>query len=212
MRRYIGSMELQNDSYLVLNSRATAEIKVKGSRFIAIAVPVSSVEEAEVELTAIKKRDYDATHHCSAFKIGRSGTVFRYSDDGEPNSSAGLPIFRQIDSRLLTDTLVVVVRYYGGTKLGTGGLVRAYGEAAGAALDQATIAEIIPRTLVALEYAYDDTSPSMHAIGQFDVIIKETTYSEQTCMILAVRSAQILEFEQAIIEALSGRGVFSIVD
>ena len=137
-------METSSDTYLVLDKPVISEIKIKGSRFLAEAIPVSSVEEADAALLAIKKRDYDATHHCSAYRIGSDGNTFRYNDDGEPNSSAGLPIYRQIEGRNLTNALVVVIRYYGGTKLGTGGLVRAYGEAASLALDAATVKEIIP--------------------------------------------------------------------
>ena len=128
-------MHNAGDTYLVLDGPSTASIKIKGSRFIAEALPVSDVSEAEHALASIRKRDYDATHHCSAWRIGKKGETFRYSDDGEPNSSAGLPIFRQIEGKALTNTMVVVVRYYGGTKLGTGGLVRAYGDAAKEALN-----------------------------------------------------------------------------
>ncbi|MDA1028201.1 MAG: IMPACT family protein [Bacteroidetes bacterium] len=200
-----------NDAYLVLGSRSNAEIKEKGSRFVAFAIPVSSAEEAEAELAAIKKRDYDATHHCSAFRIGVQGSEFRYSDDGEPSSSAGLPIFRQIEGRSLTNALVVVVRYYGGTKLGTGGLVRAYGEAASIALDLAKIDEIIPRTKVEIEFAYDDTSGAMHVVQQFDTVIDETNYSEITRLKLGVRTTQVEAFESTYIEVLSGRGVVRII-
>lgn len=199
------------DTYLVLGSRSNAEIKEKGSRFAAFAIPVSSVAEAEIELAAIKKRDYDATHHCSAFRIGIQGSEFRYSDDGEPSSSAGLPIFRQLEGRSLTNALVVVVRYYGGTKLGTGGLVRAYGEAASLALNLAKIDEIILRTKVEIEFAYDDTSGAMHVVQQFDSVIGETNYSETTRMTLAVRTTQVEAFERAYVEVLSGRGTIQVM-
>lgn len=201
----------QNDAYLVLGSRSTAEIKEKGSRFAAFAIPVSSVEEAEAQLAAIKKRDYDATHHCSAFRIGIQGSVFRYSDDGEPSSSAGLPIFRQLEGRSLTNALVVVVRYYGGTKLGTGGLVRAYSTAASIALDSAKIDEVIRRTKVEIEFEYDDTSGAMHVIQQFDTLIEETNYSEITRLKLAIRTAEVKAFETAYVEGLSGRGALQII-
>lgn len=199
------------DTYLVLGSRSNAEIKEKGSRFAAFAIPVSSVAEAEIELAAIKKRDYDATHHCSAFRIGIQGSEFRYSDDGEPSSSAGLPIFRQLEGRSLTNALVVVVRYYGGTKLGTGGLVRAYGEAASLALNLAKIDEIILRTKVEIEFAYDDTSGAMHVVQQFDSVIGGTNYSETTRMTLAVRTTQVEAFERAYVEVLSGRGTIQVM-
>lgn len=199
-------MESSPDTYLVLASSGIAEIKVKGSRFLAEAHPVSSVEEADDVLAAIRKRDYDATHHCSAYKVGPDGLTFRYNDDGEPNSSAGLPIFRQIEGRNLTNTLVVVIRYYGGTKLGTGGLVRAYGEAASLALDGAEVEEIIPRSTLRFVFDYDDTSPAMHTIGQFDVLVTDTSYSERTIVTLAVRESQVEAFRNAFLNALSGRG------
>ncbi|NQV72290.1 YigZ family protein [bacterium] len=199
-------METSPDTYLVLDKPGISEIKIKGSRFLAEAIPVSSVEEADAALLAIKKRDYDATHHCSAYRIGSDGNTFRYNDDGEPNSSAGLPIYRQIEGRNLTNSLVVVIRYYGGTKLGTGGLVRAYGEAASLALDAAQVKEIIPRTALRFVFDYDDTSPAMHTISQFDVIVLETSYSERTSMTLDIRSSQVDAFRAVFLEALGGRG------
>ena len=199
-------METSSDTYLVLDKPGISEIKIKGSRFLAEAIHVSSVEEADAALLAIKKRDYDATHHCSAYRIGSDGNTFRYNDDGEPNSSAGLPIYRQIEGRNLTNALVVVIRYYGGTKLGTGGLVRAYGEAASLALDAATVKEIIPRTALSFVFDYDDTSPAMHTISQFDVIVLETSYSERTSMTLGIRTSQVDSFRAVFLEALGGRG------
>ena len=199
-------METSSDTYLVLDKPGISEIKIKGSRFLAEAIPVSSVEEADAALLAIKKRDYDATHHCSAYRIGSDGNTFRYNDDGEPNSSAGLPIYRQIEGRNLTNALVVVIRYYGGTKLGTGGLVRAYGEAASLALDAATVKEIIPRTALSFVFDYDDTSPAMHTISQLDVIVLETSYSERTSMTLGIRTSQVDSFRAVFLEALGGRG------
>jgi uncharacterized YigZ family protein len=199
-------METSSDTYLVLDKPGISEIKIKGSRFLAEAIPVSSVEDADAALLAIKKRDYDATHHCSAYRIGSDGNTFRYNDDGEPNSSAGLPIYRQIEGRNLTNALVVVIRYYGGTKLGTGGLVRAYDEAASLALDAATVKEIIPRTALSFVFDYDDTSPAMHTISQFDVIVLETSYSERTSMTLGIRTSQVDSFRAVFLEALGGRG------
>ncbi len=96
-----------SDTYYTLGDYARTEIKVKGSRFIAEAIPVQGVEEADAEIAAIRKREYNATHHCSAYRIGPEGTLFRYNDDGEPSGTAGAPILRQIDARHLTNTLVV---------------------------------------------------------------------------------------------------------
>ena len=146
-----------SDTYFTLGDYARAEIKVRGSRFIAEAIRVERVEDAEAEIAAIRKRAYNATHHCTAYRIGPDGAIFRYNDDGEPNGTAGPPILRQIDTRHLTNTLVVVTRYYGGTKLGTGGLLRAYGDAAAEVLDAAPIEERILRHCLRLRFGYDDT-------------------------------------------------------
>lgn len=195
-----------SDSHLILDRPGRADIKVKGSRFIGEALPVDSVVAAEAALQTIRKREYDATHHCSAWRIDPEGTEFRYSDDGEPSNSAGMPIFRQIEGRELFGTIVVVTRYYGGTKLGTGGLIRAYGEAASLALDEARYCEVIPRTRLTMRFTYDDTSPAMHLIGQYDALIAETRYSEDTAIDVDVRQKEVAAFEAAFVEALSGRG------
>lgn len=194
------------DSHLVLDQPGRAEIKVKGSRFIGEAVPVNSVEDAESVLRTIRKREYDATHHCSAWRIDAEGSEFRYSDDGEPSNSAGMPIFRQIECRDLFGTIVVVTRYYGGTKLGTGGLIRAYGEAASLALDDSRVREVIPRTRLTIRFSYDDTSPAMHLISQYDTVMADTRYSEQTEIDVDVRDTDVVAFKSSFTEALSGRG------
>ncbi|MGB0650580.1 MAG: IMPACT family protein [Rhodothermales bacterium] len=196
-------------SYLVLDQPGYAEFKVKGSRFIGEALPVSSVEEAEEALQRVRKREYDATHHCSAWRIDPAGREFRYSDDGEPSNSAGTPIFRQIEGRALSGTMVVVTRYYGGTKLGTGGLIRAYGEAASLALDAARILEIIPRKRLTMRFGYEDTSPAMHLIGQYDTVIADTRYSEETEIDVDIRVGDADAFSAAFVESLSGRGTIS---
>ena len=103
------------------------ETKVKGSRFIAEATDVRDEEMTMAFVADVRGREPGATHHCWAYRLGTGGDAFRYNDDGEPSGTAGPPILRQIDALGLTNTLVVVTRYYGGTKLGTGGLLRAYG-------------------------------------------------------------------------------------
>ena len=193
------------DTYFTLSDYARTEIKVKGSRFIAEAIRVQRVEEADAEIAAIRKRDYNATHHCSAYRIGP--TLFRYHDDGEPSGTAGAPILRQIDARHLTYTLVVVTRYYGGTKLGTGGLLRAYGDAAAQVLDAASVEERILRDRIRLRFSYDDTSPAMHTISQRDAQILETQYTEETEILVGVRRSEVESFIDTFVNALGGRGV-----
>ena len=195
-----------SDTYYTLGDYVWTEIKVKGSRFIGEAIRVESVEDAEAEIAAIRKREYNATHHCTAYRIGPDGANFRYNDDGEPNGTAGAPILRQIDTRHLTNTLVVVTRYYGGTKLGTGGLLRAYGDAAAQTLEAAPIEERTLRARLRLCFRYDDTSPAMHIISQHDATILETQYTEETVILVGVRRSQVEVFIDAFVNALGGRG------
>ena len=195
------------DSYRTLARPASAEPpKTKGSRFIGEAFPVATEEEAMARLEAVRKREHAATHWCWAYRLGVEGDAFRYSDDGEPSGSAGAPILRQIEARELTNTLVVVTRYYGGTKLGTGGLVRAYGEAASEVLDAARIVEHVVRVPVRLRFAYDDTSPAMHTVNRFDAEIAEQHYAEDTELVVRVRRSEADALRAAFVEALGGRG------
>lgn len=196
----------EKDTYRSLEGRTRAETKVKGSRFIAVAVPVQEEGEAEAEIARIRKRGYDATHHCTAYRVGPDGATTRFNDDGEPSGTAGPPILRQIDGRGLTNTLVVVTRYYGGTKLGTGGLIRAYGEAAAEALDAGDVEVHVLRKPVRVRFDYNDTSPAMHTLGQFDTEILETSYGEDTVLVVAVRRSQVEAFMAAFVDAVGGRG------
>ncbi|GIV61879.1 MAG: hypothetical protein KatS3mg044_0745 [Rhodothermaceae bacterium] len=197
---------MQADVYRVLRRPARAEIKVKGSRFIAEAFPVETEAEATEALASVRRREHAATHHCSAYRVGRDGALFRFDDDGEPSGTAGQPILRQIDARGLTNTLVVVTRYFGGTKLGTGGLIRAYGDAASEVLDAAGVEERVRRSTVYLRFAYPDTSPAMHVIGRYDAQVVRHHYGEATELWVAVRCSEVEAFRAAFVEALAGRG------
>ncbi len=195
-----------SDTYLQIAQAQKAEIKVKGSRFIGEALLALDEHAAKEVLEVIRKREYNATHHCWAFRVGQQAELFRYSDDGEPNGTAGLPILRQIDGRSATNLIVVVTRYYGGTKLGTGGLARAYGDAASAVLDLCKIESHIIRTKVRIRFAYADTSPAMHTIDNFDAVIEESVYGDDTELVVAVRASEEGAFAAQFVENLGGRG------
>jgi uncharacterized YigZ family protein len=197
-----------NDTYLEPARPAEAELGDRGSRFIARVSVVATADEAEARIAEVRKTEYDATHHCSAYRIGPAGDVFRSNDDGEPSGSAGAPILRQIEGRELTNTVVVVTRYYGGTKLGVGGLIRAYGGAASAALDAAGVREVVSRTPCRVSFDYDDTSRAVHCVERFDAVVRERNYSEVTELVLGVRNGQLDAFEAAFTDALGGRGRF----
>jgi uncharacterized YigZ family protein len=153
--------------FLTLAAPAEAETRVRGSRFLALAAPVEHDAEARELLHARSRAYFDATHHCAAWRL-RDRTS-RTVDAGEPSGSAGAPILTAIDGRELVDTLVVVTRYFGGTKLGVGGLARAYAAAAAAALDRAPKRRGLPGMRVRIRYDYPHTSAVMHSLDRVTV-------------------------------------------
>lgn len=143
-----------DDTYNIITSSGEGLFKDKGSKFIAQAFAVSSETEAKEGIEEIKKKFYDARHHCYAYMIGPDKSCFRSNDDGEPSGTAGKPILNQILSKDLTNICVVVVRYFGGTKLGVSGLINAYKTAAREALEQTTIEERTIDEVYSLEFEY----------------------------------------------------------
>ena len=145
-----------DDTYLTIEAPAEAIYKEKSSKFLAFAYPVADEEEIRSRLEALRKRYYDATHHCYAWRLGPHGEAFRANDDGEPSGTAGKPILGQINSNELTDLLIVVVRYFGGIELGTSGLIVAYRTAAAEAISAAEIEErtVDEDITVVFEYPY----------------------------------------------------------
>jgi uncharacterized YigZ family protein len=160
------------DVYTTIAASATAEFKEKASRFIGFAYPVSDEKAVQQCLDALKKEHFKATHVCYAYRLGLLGTQFRANDDGEPNATAGKPILGQIDSFGLTNVLVAVVRYYGGTKLGTGGLKNAYKYGAKIALDAAPKLEVVVEELFEIIYPYSQTNALMHLLKMQNINIQ----------------------------------------
>lgn len=145
---------LISDSYKTISNSAEGSYKDKGSKFIAIASRVSTEEDVKERLSEIRNKYHDARHHCYAYVLGFEKSEFRFNDDGEPSGTAGRPIYGQINSRDLTNTLVVVVRYFGGVKLGVRGLINAYKAAAADALDQVEIVTKTVNEIYKLEFDY----------------------------------------------------------
>ena len=144
----------QDDTYNMLATRGDGLYKEKGSKFIAEAFTVMSEDEAKAAIADIKKKYFDARHHCYAYMIGPDKKTFRSSDDGEPSGTAGKPILNQILSKDITNVCIIVVRYFGGTKLGVSGLINAYKTAAREALDNAQIVEKTVNEFYSLEFPY----------------------------------------------------------
>jgi uncharacterized YigZ family protein len=165
-------------SYQTIQSPSEGIYKEKGSKFLAFAYPVNSEEEIKNRIEALKKEYYDARHHCFAWMLGAEKNQFRAFDDGEPNHSAGDPILGQIKSKNLTNVLVVVVRYFGGTKLGVGGLISAYKIAAEDALSRALIIENEVKETLHLQYDYQSTSEVMRLVKEFELEIISQEFTD----------------------------------
>jgi uncharacterized YigZ family protein len=165
-------------SFRTIQAYSEGLYKESGSKFLAFAYPVSSENEIKLKIEGLKKKYFDATHHCFGWVLGADKARFRAVDDGEPNHSAGDPILGQIRSKELTNVLVVVVRYFGGTKLGVGGLIQAYKLAAEEALNKATIIEEDVTEKFLIRFPYDETSEVMRLIKEFDIKILKQEYQE----------------------------------
>ena len=176
-----------DDTYTTIRDAAEASFTEKRSKFIAFAVPVRTADEAKARVEAVQKEYYDARHVCYAYMLGPERKDFRANDNGEPSGTAGKPILGQINSRGLTDVLVVVVRYFGGIKLGTGGLVAAYRTAASLALDRAeTEVRTVDDTLtVAFEYPF--MNDVMRIVKEESPDIVEQSYDTDCLMTLRIR-------------------------
>jgi len=155
---------LFTDEYKTISNSSEGTFRDKGSKFIAKAFHVTSEKEVKAQLDLLRKQYYDATHHCYAYMIGFDKSIFRSNDDGEPSGTAGRPILGQIQSNDLTNMLIVVIRYYGGTKLGVPGLINAYKKSAAEAIMNATIETRIVKEVYEIEYAYEMMNDVMKII------------------------------------------------
>ena len=152
--------------YKTIAAFAAGVFKDRGSKFLSFAFPVESEEQAREQVRKIKKEYFDARHHCFAYRIGPDGEQWRANDDGEPSSTGGKPILGQLLSRELTNVLVVVVRYFGGTLLGVSGLINAYRSAAADALDNAQTVEKTVREIITITFPYDHLNAMMKLLKE----------------------------------------------
>ena len=164
---------MMSDIYKTIQAPSKGSFKDKGSKFLAFAYPLSSEEEINLFREQLKKSHHDARHHCFAWRLGANMDRFRVNDDGEPSGSAGKPILGQIQSRDLTNVLIVVVRYFGGTLLGVGGLIRAYRSAASDALENALIVEKKVHEKLKLEFEYERMNSVMKLLKDMGLDIED---------------------------------------
>ncbi|UCE25179.1 MAG: YigZ family protein [Candidatus Zixiibacteriota bacterium] len=196
-----------DDRYLTVEKSSTAELKVKGSRFIARVDHASSVAAANEKLNHIRKAEHAATHNCYAYLIGipADKAEFKFSDDGEPSGTAGRPIYDVIAGSGATNLLLVVTRYFGGTRLGTGGLVKAYSEAARLAMESAGIKErfITDRVRVEIEFpVYDGLLKAVRRLGARQV---KSDFSDIVSLELEIRRSKKQHLLSEITELSKGK-------
>jgi uncharacterized YigZ family protein len=162
-----------NDKYKTIDAPSTGIYKEKGSKFLSFAYPVSAENEIKFIIAQIKKEYFDARHHCYAYRLGIDGEIFRANDDGEPSGTAGRPIHGQLLSFDVTNVLIVVVRYFGGTKLGTSGLINAYKTAATDALINSKIIERTEQQIISFRFFYNAMNDIMKLVKDEKIEIVE---------------------------------------
>jgi len=198
------------DSFKTLAASAEGEYRAAGSRFIGLAVPVQNREEAEEHLQSRRKSYFDATHHCYAYRLGTGmEETFRYADAGEPAGTAGRPIFNVLVGRELTDILLVVTRYFGGVKLGTGGLARAYAETARLTLDQAPVQVSYLTETLEFQIDYEHSHTVNHLLELLQAKVVKSDYRDQIRLAVKVRRSLAERFQTLLIEATNGRVLFT---
>jgi uncharacterized YigZ family protein len=179
------------DEYRTLQGVSQGLYKEKGSKFIAIAIPVDSSDNIRIQLEQLRKRYHDARHHCYAYRLGEEPGETRFNDDGEPSGTAGKPIFGQIQSFELTNVLIVVIRYFGGVKLGTGGLIQAYRAAAKDAISNGKIITKTWTSSLEIRFDYLLMNDVMRIIKDESLRIITQESSEQTRILLEIRKGNL---------------------
>lgn len=190
------------DTYNSIFSQSEGLFKDNGSRFIALAYPVETEAEIKTIVDGLKKEYHDARHHCYAYRLGLDGSKFRANDDGEPSGSAGRQILGQIDSAGLSDILVVVVRYFGGIKLGIPGLIRAYKTSTADALQSATVVEKVAGKNFHIEFDYLSMNDVMKVLKDLSIEQRNQDFGERCSMDVRVRLSKCNDFLSRIDKCL----------
>jgi uncharacterized YigZ family protein len=194
---------MKDDFYFTISETTTAEYKEKGSKFLAFSYPVSTELQIKEIIQETKKKYYDARHVCYAYIIGTENRIMKAHDDGEPAHTAGTPILNQIRSKNITQTLVVVVRYFGGTKLGVSGLIEAYKESAKAPLDKATIIEKFITETIEIMFDAPLQGEVMRLVKEANGQIRSLDYKNKVILVLEIRKSIVATFLQKNIQGVS---------
>jgi uncharacterized YigZ family protein len=196
--------------YYTVKTRAQAEIEIKRSRFIAAVCPVANEEAALAFIEGVRREHRKANHNVYAYTIGPEGTLVRFSDDGEPGGTAGRPVLDVIERERLLDTVVVVTRYFGGIKLGAGGLVRAYGQTAKAGIDAAGVLKrvLFGRLTVSIDYEW--LGQIQHLLQAGGHLVASADYADKVALSVLVKDSQNDGLALAIQEATNGQARIAI--
>ncbi len=197
--------EMEFPPYKIVYRPGSGVYEEKKSRFIANVAPADSEEEAVNFIETIKKKYYDARHNCPAFIIGRNREITRCSDDGEPSGTAGKPILEVLLGAEVTNVVVVITRYFGGTLLGTGGLVRAYTQAVQEGLRNAGIATMKYGSEMTIEVAYTDVGRVQYLLGSRQIEIADSRYTDRAAFDIQIPREQEAALRKELTEATSGR-------
>jgi uncharacterized YigZ family protein len=196
----------EEDFYYTISAAVRApELKVRGSRFIADILPVATKEDVSAALEQVRKEFHDASHHCFAYRLGADGALLRAADDGEPSGTAGKPILLVLTSRKLTNALLIVTRFFGGTKLGTGGLARAYAEAAQQAVSMSHVIRVFLTVSVNVRVLYEDLPAMERLIKAYDAHIAQSTYLASVELMVEIRASKAGEFVHTVTDTFHGR-------
>ena len=200
-----------DEIYSSVQSHTSAQIKIEGSRFIADVFPVVTEEEAKETLETVRKKYFDATHHCFAYVIGGEKKIVRYSDNGEPSGTAGVKIHSAIHAKILADILIIITRYFGGTKLGVGGLGRAYGESADHGIAQSTLITKAVIQEMNIAFPFSETNPVMNLINTHKLKISSTRYSDNRSIVTVhILPSHTSSFRELIVNATRGAAKISL--
>ncbi|RPH32806.1 MAG: YigZ family protein [Bacteroidales bacterium] len=183
-------MQIFDDTYQTIGGKAEGLYKEKGSKFIALAYPVISEEEVKEILLSLRKEYHDARHHCYSYIIGFKGEHWRANDDGEPSGTAGRPIHGQIISKNLTNILIVVIRYFGGTKLGVSGLINAYKMAAADALEHANVVVNTVNNIYKITFNYLAMNDIMRLVKDENFKIMEQNFDTSCFITVGIRQSR----------------------
>ena len=199
-------------AYKAVYEGKTGEIVEKKSRFIATVFSVESEDEALEIVAKMKKKYWDARHNCYAYVIGDNNQVQRFSDDGEPSQTAGKPIVDVLLAEQIHNVLVVVTRYFGGTLLGTGGLVRAYSKATKMGLDNSILVDKVYGTRLRIRLDYSGTQKVKHILSQLNVYTIDTIYTDVVEEIVVVENEKLETLKEQIKEVTNGKGEFEVIN